>query len=221
MVNNKISDRIDMIIRELGLNKNSFSKVIGLDNNVTIGRIVNEERSPSYEVLNKIIQTYGSINANWLLTGNGSMFTKNDNPSYKAINSEEGAPLLPVSAMAGLGSGYTSPVMDHEVEERYIIPEFKGKVDFYVRVTGTSMQPMYNSGDIVACKHLENIPFIQWNKTYVLDTLSQGALVKRLFQGINKNTIICRSDNPDYPDFTIQYKEIRAIALIIGVIRFE
>lgn len=58
----------------LGLNKNSFSKAIGLSNNVTIGRIINEDREPSFDILTKIIQTYGSINANWLLTGEGEMF---------------------------------------------------------------------------------------------------------------------------------------------------
>lgn len=69
-----ISERIEIVIKELGLNKNSFSKAIGLGNNVTIGRIINEKRDPSFEVLQKIIQTFGhTINAKWLLTGEGEM----------------------------------------------------------------------------------------------------------------------------------------------------
>lgn len=69
-----VSERIAQLIKELGYNKNSFSKAIGMGNNVTIGRIINEKRDPSYEVLQKIIQTFGhTINAKWLLTGEGQM----------------------------------------------------------------------------------------------------------------------------------------------------
>ena len=71
-----ISERIELVIKELKHNKNSFSKAIGLGNNVTIGRIINERRDPSYDVLHKIIQTFGNkINARWLLTGEGQMRT--------------------------------------------------------------------------------------------------------------------------------------------------
>ena len=69
-----ISERIALLIKESGLNKNSFSKKIGLGNNVTIGRIINEKRDPSFEVLRRIIQTFGhKISTKWLLTGEGPM----------------------------------------------------------------------------------------------------------------------------------------------------
>jgi transcriptional regulator with XRE-family HTH domain len=69
-----VSERIELLIKELGYNKNSFSKAIGLGNNVTIGRIINEKRDPSYEVLQKIVQTFGhTIDLKWLLTGEGQM----------------------------------------------------------------------------------------------------------------------------------------------------
>ena len=70
---NHISERIAILIKELGYNFNSFSKVIGLSNNTTIGRIVNEKRNPSYEVLQKIVLRFNDINAYWLLTGEGEM----------------------------------------------------------------------------------------------------------------------------------------------------
>jgi len=75
-MNNTISERIKFIISELGYNINSFSKLINISNNVTIGRIVNENRNPSYDVLAKIIRTLGSLNARWLITGEGEMFEK-------------------------------------------------------------------------------------------------------------------------------------------------
>lgn len=60
-------------MENFGMNKNQFSKALGLTNNVTIGRIINEGRTPSFDILEKIIQTFSSINANWLITGKGEM----------------------------------------------------------------------------------------------------------------------------------------------------
>lgn len=138
-----------------------------------------------------------------------------------ALLSDFGKPLIPIEAMAGFGTAEAAQVFENHITERYVIPDFKGKVDYFIRVTGSSMYPKYNSGDVVACKMIENLSFVQWNKTYVLDT-SQGAIVKRLIKSSKSGYITCRSDNKDYPDFEVNINEdIHAIALIIGVIRFE
>lgn len=80
---NTISDRIFLLISKLGYNKRTFSQEIGLSNDVTIGRIVNEQREPSYKILSSIIQTFGNVNANWLMTGKGDMFLdKKYTPEY-------------------------------------------------------------------------------------------------------------------------------------------
>ncbi len=89
---NSISYRISLIMKEFNLNKNSFSKAIGISNNVTIGRIINEDRQPSYEVLYKIIQTYGSINSDWLLTGKGEMLKSSEPAQSLADNAEKNKP---------------------------------------------------------------------------------------------------------------------------------
>jgi hypothetical protein len=69
-----INLRIAKIIEHYGLNKNSFSKRIGIDNNVTIGNIVGGRlNKPSFEVLEKIMLLFDSINAEWLITGKGEM----------------------------------------------------------------------------------------------------------------------------------------------------
>lgn len=58
-----VNQRIKYIIDELGYNKNSFSKALGLSNNVTIGNIVsNRGNKPSFDILEKILQKFDSIN---------------------------------------------------------------------------------------------------------------------------------------------------------------
>ena len=161
------------------------------------------------------------LSANWLLTGKGSMIKGNDAILPKAIhttNSTDGIPLIPFSAMAGALSDERT-ALEYECE-RYVVPALKG-ADFLMPIKGTSMQPTYNSGDIVACQRVPmNSIFFQWNKPYVLDT-TQGPLVKRVKPGSDKNHISLVSDNPDYDPFQLPLEQIHAVALVIGLIRLE
>lgn len=161
------------------------------------------------------------LSANWLLTGKGSMIKGNDAALPKAIhttNSKDGIPLIPFSAMAGALTDERT-ALEYECE-RYVVPAFKG-ADFLMPIKGTSMQPTYNSGDIVACQRVPmNSIFFQWNKPYVLDT-TQGPLVKRVKPGSDKNHISLVSDNPDYDPFQLPLEQIHAVALVIGLIRLE
>ena len=70
-----INERIELIIKELGFNKNSFSKQIGLTSNTVLQNILGGRKNkPSYDVLSKILLTFDSIDANWLITGEGDMY---------------------------------------------------------------------------------------------------------------------------------------------------
>lgn len=138
----------------------------------------------------------------------------------KMDNSDMGIPLIPVAAMAGWGTGDVQ-IMDYETS-RYNVPEFTElKAEFMIRMKGSSMYPKYNSGDLLACKKLflRDI-FFQWNKVYVLDT-EQGALIKRIKKSSQKDCITCVSDNPSYDPFDLHLEKVRAIAIVIGVIRLD
>lgn len=74
MENNTVNKRLGLLINELGHNKNSFSKEIGMTNNTTIGSLVNKESfKPSYDVLIKIANAFPDVNMDWLITGRGEM----------------------------------------------------------------------------------------------------------------------------------------------------
>lgn len=144
---------------------------------------------------------------------------KDDRPvASLATKPGEGIPLLPIEAMAGaLTSEQT--ILEYECE-RYVVPVFKG-ADFLVPVKGSSMYPKYSSGDIVACQRVPMSDlFFQWNKVYVIDT-TQGPLIKRIKPGSDKGHVLIVSDNEKYDPFELPYSAIRAVALVIGVIRLE
>ncbi len=82
----KIGERIALLIKELGLNKNSFSKEIGLKNNSTITNIINNpDRSPSYDVIFRIVTRWNQLNIRWLIAGQGVMFSIGED-SFPNIN---------------------------------------------------------------------------------------------------------------------------------------
>ena len=143
---------------------------------------------------------------------------KKEPATHVSEGSQEGIPLIPLSAMAGAFTGDTQ-VMEYECE-RYVIPAFKG-ADFLIQVKGDSMQPTYYSGDLVAC---QRVPlgdlFFQWNKTYVLDT-AQGPLIKRIRQGTDNDRVLIVSDNPAYAPFELSRSQFHGVALVRGLVRLE
>lgn len=164
------------------------------------------------------------INAEWLLTGRGDMI-KSDNPTEHLPvahrvpeGSVEGIPLIPVEAMAGALTDERS-VLEYECE-RYVVPLFEG-ADFLIPVKGSSMYPKYSSGDIVACQRVPMSDlFFQWNKVYVIST-NQGALIKRIKPGSDKDHILIVSENEKYDPFELPLSAIYGVAVVIGAIHVE
>ena len=171
------------------------------------------------------------LSAQWLLTGEGELFENNNQTKIEkksekdkkmsirpALTPHEGIPLIPFSAMAGALKGEQT-ILEYECE-RYVVPAFTG-ADFLMPVKGDSMSPTYLSGDIVACQRVPMSDiFFQWNKPYVLDT-KQGAIIKRIKPGSDKQHVLIVSDNTQYDPFELTYSEIYAVALVIGIIRLE
>lgn len=234
-----IKERLEKIAAFDSLSIRRFEEKCGLKR----GNISNmsNESSIGSDKLSKIIDTYSSIDIEWLLTGKGDMLknettlpaqnatcavssvgkeTREISTSQlkKADNSTKGIPLIPLHAMAGALRGEIS-VLEYECEQ-YVVPAFKG-ADFLIPVKGNSMFPTYQSGDIVACQRTPmSSVFFQWNKPYVLDT-AQGAIIKRIRPGVDDEHVQIVSDNTDYLPFYLHKSEIYAVALVIGIIRLE
>ena len=131
-------------------------------------------------------------------------------------------PLIPLDAVAGLPTDDNDGVLFDNCE-RYTIPEFSAKgAQYLIRVSGTSMLPKYNNGDILACRKIDETTFFQWGKVYVMDT-RQGALVKKLFPDkSNPDNVLCVSENKsEFPPFSLPKEEIRSLSIVVGVIGVE
>lgn len=177
------------------------------------------------------------INIDWLLTGEGEMLKTNRISRHNSVeqmpiaehkNSEIPAvnqipelqnvamrPRIPLDAAAGSLSIALSSVSENECELMPIIPTLP-EYSFTILARGDSMTPDILSGDELACRFINEKGFIQWGRIHVLDT-AQGVVVKRIFDA--NDTIICRSSNSNYPDFSIPKDEIYHLAIVVGLVR--
>lgn len=232
--------RIKEYIDFKGISIRKFEEALGFSNGSFASQFKNN-KSIGVDKVENILQHYTDINTDWLLTGKGKMLVSglsDSHPVKRIMNGETGMndedflkmatdvaaqyghypkPLLPMEAFAGKGLGAFD---DLKIERYYDVYEFRN-ADFLISVKGSSMYPKYNSGDILACKLVKERLFFQWNKTHVLYTASQGAMVKRICKNANAKFITCKSDNKDYEPFDVPLSDVIDMAIVLGVIRLE
>lgn len=205
-----------------------FEKDAGLAN----GYFNQVKKQPSLDKLDSMHRAFPNLNLNWLVYGSGDMLNNSISEedvgadkallgSPESIVAPHGIPLIPIEAVAGFGHGDQAGVR-YEDCAHYMVPEFIDRgVEFLIRVSGSSMYPKYANGDILACKKIHEILFIQWGKVHIIESISQGVLVKRIFEN-DADTIRCVSDNKEnYPPFLMPKSDIRSLSIVLGVIRLE
>ncbi|MFV0505779.1 MAG: helix-turn-helix transcriptional regulator [Bacteroidales bacterium] len=161
------------------------------------------------DILNQILDNCPDINPTWLLTGKGDMLVTEERHEVQKEVIQEMRPHIPLYAAAGALAFVSDAV---RLEDCEVLPyiEALGKYNFTIQASGDSMIPEYHSGDTLACLRIEDNAFIQWGRTYVLDT-TQGIIVKRIFD--DDDSIRCESINTQYPSFSIPKSEILGLAL--------
>lgn len=218
-VMSNLKKRLTTFARErFNFGQNKFEEYCGIPRG-TINKI-KDDGGISTLTLAKIHARCPEMNLAWLLSGNGSMLVEDswndvnvDKPQSRAYT----LPLIPHEAFAGPGL----PTYDDlKIEDYYTVSEFKNS-DFLIRVKGDSMTPKYNSGDLVACKRVNETYFIQWGHVYVIYTESQGIMIKRLQQSEKEGYVKCVSDNEKYAPFDVPMADIRSIAIVNGAITID
>lgn len=112
--------------------------------------------------------------------------------------------VIPTGARAGTLADFANSTNAYECER--IVTPIKG-ADYAIQVTGDSMSPEYPSGSMILIKQINEKAFVEWGKTYVLDTIN-GAVIKTIRRTDNPEVIECVSLNPAYQPFTLETKYI-------------
>lgn len=125
--------------------------------------------------------------------------------------------VIPTGARAGTLADFAQSVAQYDCE-RMVTP-VKG-ADYAIQVTGDSMSPEYPSGSVVLIKKINEKAFIEWGKTYVLDT-ENGAVIKNVRRTDNPEVIECVSMNPAYQSFTMETKYINGWYRVLMVLSLK
>ena len=186
----EISARIAEILAKEGLTPNNFASKLGYSRSQTIYDIINGKSAPSYDFFNRFAISEYSVtySLDWLLTGRGEM---NKEKSEKITEKDQiSAPEPHISMEIGQGTPYFdvdfiggfSEIINSQVTVpacNVVVPGFE-KASLWCNVTGHSMEPKINHGDIIALREC-TVNDIQYGEIYavVLDTIRTIKILRR------------------------------------------
>ena len=154
-----------------------------------LSRAINNGTDIQAKWLSIIVENYPRYSTGWLLTGAGSML-KDDlngiktideaNPSFMpttSMNPSVGTPYYDVDFIGGFDEVFNSQV---NIPATNIVIRGFEKASLWCNVTGHSMEPKINHGDIIAL-HQCTLNDIQYGEIYavVLDTIRTIKILRR------------------------------------------
>ena len=189
--------RIKLFAESQGLTIKGLQDELGLSN-----AHFQNAKSVTPRVGKKIREKYPFANIEWMNTGMGSMLLD----ETEAVNlGTITVPLLPVYAQAGALTDFVASVREYDCER--IISPIKD-VTLAMRVTGDSMSPEYPNGSIILLQRIDDKAFIEWGRTFVLDTVN-GAVIKKVYpHPDDPERVVCKSVNPAYGTFEVRKSDI-------------
>lgn len=190
------SDRLKTLRKKRGLTQEQLAYMLGLKRSL-IGAYEEGRAEPSIERLHEFAHFFRCTLSE--LLGNKDQ----DNPAKEA----DLILLVPVKAAAGYATGYADT---HEVEELPGIrfPGLSGHNHRAFELAGDSMLPLA-SGTVVVGRKIERMQDLRMSRTYILVTLSEGIVYKRVYESPNGDHLLrLHSDNPQYAPYDVAKSEI-------------
>ncbi|MFV0417172.1 MAG: helix-turn-helix transcriptional regulator [Dysgonomonas sp.] len=214
---NESWSRLEKVIDSSGLSINKFATTIGLKRSENLYRIKKGKNSISKELTELITTKYCNINKAWLLTGEGSMYTK---PSLNKENNPATTKKIPF---------YDSAIFESEELNESPLPEplyyidvpSLTNCDFASLFVGDSMKPKIPSGSIVALKEMD-IQLILPGEMYLIVTEKYTTI--KYVRTVSENHTLLKlvPENKEFYDEMLLDKAlIRRIFMVKGVISTE
>lgn len=230
-------ERIQYVMNKEGLNKNSFSTAIGIGNNVTITRIINEMRNPSRATCQKITDRFPQYNIDWLLTGKGEVY--NNTNSYEKKIPPSGArmlenvgfmnvPLIHVRAQCGYLTGFGDDEYLDSLPSLPVIVDrtYHGKYRLF-EAEGDSMDDDSRNaicdGDIVLAREVQR--HLWMNKLHINDWYfvivhrTDGISIKKITEhDVDHGIITCHPLNELFKDYKIYLDEVAELYNVVKIV---
>ncbi|MDD4030079.1 MAG: S24 family peptidase [Bacteroidales bacterium] len=210
-------ERLADFIKYTNLSVKAAAESCGVHRQAFYDILKKENVGISDNVAKAIVKTYPDINLLWLKYGEGEML-KNSDPDKPITNQNgKGVKYFDVDFIAG----FDIILNNHTVTPAYYI-DFKpyNKADFWVNVTGHSMDPLISHGDIIAIKKLND-----W-KTYYLPgeiyaiVTDEFRTIKKIRKGDNEGEVLLVPENlEEFDPKPISINLIRDVYQVLGCMK--
>lgn len=216
------------IFQEIGKNDAEIATALGYKQS-SFSQILKGKVPISKKFVDKLCSLDNNINKLWI-SGKGSMLRNEallsenisdlPNPFLKEmVLKRVGLPLIGVDVASKFPNIFDEDFSTSE--QFYYIPDIADLgAHFFVKMSGDSMSPTLNSGDLLACRKVEKEEPICWGKVYLLSILNRTYICRIYFDEANLDQYLLHSDNQStYPTFPCKIKQLDKIFSVVGVVK--
>lgn len=207
-----VKQRLIEFMRAKKLSQKRFETIAGLSN----GYINSLRQAPTATKLQSILSAFPDLNQQWLLTGEGEMLNGGE-----VAKSDAGRPFfgsLPVSA--GRVEQYPD-ILNCQPTGFIDIPQTHG-AEFFFPVIGMSMKPTIDEGEVIGVTHIDSYETTNPDRVYMIVTRDNERMIKRILHyNKEEETITLGSDNPNYPDSTLNVDLVVDIYKVVFHMKIE
>ena len=224
--------RIKELIDNLGITQSEFAKRIAIDAS-NFSKHLTGKLPISDSLINKIVVELG-VSKEWLSSGNGFMYGSTGTGTNTNVHTHIRTLTLPSGAIVpevrngakvygldvtagnlGRDRMFTDDLVIGSIDVPFINPDCS-----IVKVSGDSMKPVINNGDMIAIREIKNPNLIFWGQIYVV-LLEDYRMVKYVRKHENPNRVILRSENKEYDDIEIEKRDICDLFIVENIIRID
>ena len=213
---------ITLILNDLKIKAPTFAKSVGLKYQRILDIQSGKTQKISTAVADAIIEKYPQYNRSWLLTGEGEMLKVSEpqrETEERTVKSyTKGVPYYNVDFLGGF---------DLLFDDSSIVPEYL--IDFrdfnratcWCNITGHSMEPEINHGDIIALREIADFSFIPYGEIYAIVTTTGMRTVKRIGPSSAPDcySLIPTNKSPEYGIQEIPKASILRLYEVLGCMK--
>ena len=195
-----IGEKISQVLDYYGVSKYRFSQETGVSE-VVLHNITKGKNNPSFEFIQKILNKYDAVNADWLINGIGEMLKSEQVQFYSPENAPQNKRLIPLfDDVQTIGGSDTVALTEaNRAPAEWIDPgDWFKAATHAIRHYGESMAE-YPKGCILAIKEVKDRRLIIPGKDYVIET-AEYRVTKKIQFGNDSKYIVAHSTNSERYD---------------------
>lgn len=177
------------------------------------------ERYLTLGFITRFNNAFGNIfNIDWIIKEQGDMLISGNKVTVPQISYTKGVPYYNVDFIGG----FDIVLNDQTINPEYLIDFQKyNEATCWCNVSGHSMEPEINNGDIIALKKIEDFSFLPLGEVYAIVTTNGLRTIKRLGPSQNPEcyTLVPTNKSPEYGTQELRKDMIQHIFQVLGCMK--